>query len=296
MNQKIQIISITSLLLFAAGAYTLTLRPPADFPEGERFVINEGENLYSISRRLEERHIISSALIFRGWVSMMQLDRNVGLGVYEFREKMALGGVVSKIIHGPDEPILVVTIPEGFTTKEIADAFKKAMPVFSVDVFGEVVNKEKLDGYLFPSTYYPLPSYTEADIAKRMKAEFDKMYAKHFSGLGYPAHVPTQQDVVSLAAILEGEAKTEKDMKLVSGILQTRLQKGMRLQVDVSEVTYTATGIPQPPISSPGIVAIDAVFHPVKTDYLYYLTGRDGTMHYSKTYEEHKRKIQKYLR
>lgn len=296
MNQKIQLISIIVLLLFAAGAYTLTLRPPLDFPVGEKFVIHEGENLHSISKRLEEEHFISSALLFRGWVSMMQLDKQVGLGVYEFGERAALGGVVSKIVHGPDEPIISVTIPEGFTTKEIADAFKKAMPAFSVDVFGEIVHKEKLDGYLFPSTYYPLPSHAEDDVAQRMKTEFDKMYSKHFSDLAYPVYAPTQQDVISLAAILEGEAKTQEDMKLVSGILQKRLQKGMRLQVDVSEVTYTATGIPQPPINNPGLVAIDAVFHPVTTEYLYYLTGKDGTMHYSKTYEEHKKKIQRYLK
>lgn len=296
MNQKIQTISIIVLLAFAGATYTLTFETPSAFPIGEKFVINEGENLYSISNRLEEKGIISSALLFRGWVSMMQLDKNVGLGVYEFKNSMTLGGVVAKIVRGPDQPILSVTIPEGFTTKEIADAFKKVMPNFSVDRFGEVVHGDKLDGYLFPSTYYPLPSSTEEDIAARMKAEFNKMYAAKFEALNYPKHVPTKQDVVSLAAILEGEAKTKEDMKIVSGILQKRLGIGMRLQVDVAEVTYDTAGIPQPPINNPGAMAIDAVFNPTTTEYVYYLTGKDGTMRYAKTYEEHKRNINKYLK
>lgn len=296
MNQRIQIISILLLLMLAGGSYTLSLRPPMGFPVGEKFPINEGENLYSISKRLEEKNIISSALLFRGWMSMTKRDKNVGLGVYEFNSELTLGEVVAKIIHGPDEPLLSVTIPEGYSTKQIADAFKKVMPDFSPDIFGEIVFDKKLDGYLFPSTYYPLPSHKEQDIVDMMKVEFDKMYAKNFEDLSYPQQVPTKQEVISLASILEGEAKTAEDMRIVSGILQKRLQKGMRLQVDVSEMTYDSSGLPQTPINNPGVIAINAVFHPIQTEYLYYLTGKDATMHYAKTYEEHKKNIQKYLR
>lgn len=284
------------LLLVAGAVYTLSLRPPQDFPTNEKFAIHEGENLRSISLRLEEKRIISSAFLFRAWVSMTNRDKNIGLGVYEFTEELTLGEIVAKIIGGPDEPLLSVTIPEGYTTKQISDTFKKAMPSFSPDRFGEIVFEKKLDGYLFPSTYYPLPSYVESDIAEIMKVEFDKMYAKRFADKAFPKYVMSKQDVVSLAAILEGEAKTEKDMKIVSGILQKRLEKGMKLQVDVSQITYDSNGLPQVPINNPGVVAINAVFDPVRTEYLYYLTGKDGTMHYAKTYEEHKKNIQKYLR
>lgn len=296
MTQKIQLVSIIFLLLLALGAYTLSLNPPHAFPVGEKFPINEGENLYSISKRLEEKNIVSSALLFRGWISMTRQDKKIGLGVYEFDRELTLGETVAKIIRGPDEPLISVTIPEGYTTKQISDAFKKVMPSFSPDLFGEIVFDKKLDGYLFPSTYYPLPSHTELDIVTSMKAEFDKVYAKEFGNRTYPKHVPTKQDVVSLAAILEGEAKTEEDMKIVSGILQKRLEKGMRLQVDVSEVTYQKSGIPETPINNPGVMAINAVFSPIKTEYLYYLTGDDGTMHYAKNYEDHKKNIQRYLR
>ena len=296
MTYKIQIISIVLAVLMIGALSVLGIIAPKDFPEGARFAVHEDESLYSVSKRLKEEHIISSALLFRGWVSTIGKDTSISLGVYEFPHTMPLGNVVAKILKGPDEPLVSVTIPEGYTTKEIASAFAKAIPDFSADIFGELVHARTLDGYLFPSTYYPLPSSTEADIIKLLNETFEKEYGKRFSSLPFPAAVSTRNDVISLAAILEGEAKTQEDMKIVSGILQKRLQKGMRLQVDVAEVTYQKSGLPAQPINNPGLIAIDAVFHAQESPYLYYLTGKDGTMHYAKTFEEHKNNIQKYLR
>lgn len=296
MIQKTQIISIALLLLVGLVSLPLAFNAPRDFPEAARFEVKEGESLYSISSRLEEENIISSALLFRGWISILGKDRDIGLGVYEFNSRIPLGGVIGEMLMGPDEPLLSVTIPEGYTTKEAGDAFAKVLPAFSKDRFGEFVHEEGLDGYLFPSTYYPLPSYSEEDVIRIMRITFESEYGKRFGELVFPKYVPTRNDVISLAAIIEGEAKTQEDMKIVSGILQKRLERGMRLQVDVAEVTYREIGIPEQPINNPGVVAIDAVFHPKESPYLYYITGKDGKMYYSKTFEEHKRNIQKYLR
>ncbi len=296
IHDKLQVLAIAGVLVFGLLAYSVAFNAPASFPEGQRFQVGEGESLYSVSERLEKEHIINSALFFRGWISILGQDKAIDLGVYEFTTKAPLGVVVAKFVKGPDEPLLSVTIPEGYTTKDIAEAFKKAVPTISVDVFGELVQKDSLDGYLFPSTYYPLPSFTEQDIIKRMRSTFDKEYNAKFGESVYPRFVPTQQDVITLASIIEGEANTPKDMKIVSGILQKRLENGMRLQVDVAEITYRKSGIPEQPINNPGLVAIDAVFNPTLNPYLYYLTGRDGKMYYSKTFTEHKRNIEKYLR
>lgn len=296
MTQKIQTISIAMLLIGGALTLILSLNAPKDFPVGSSFEVGENESLYSISNRLEEEHIITSALFFRGWISLLGQDTNIDLGKYTFDNKLPLGLVVAKFIRGPDQPLLSVTIPEGHTTLEIAQAFRKALPTLSVSIFTRLVTEKHLEGYLFPSTYYPLPSFTEEVIIERMNATFEKEYTKNFGNEAFPAAVPDRPSIISLAAILEGEAKNEKDMRMVSGILQTRLQKGMRLQVDVAEETYDQKGLPALPINNPGVIAIDAAFHPIRTEYLFYLTGTDGTMHYAKTFEEHKRNIQKYLR
>ena len=123
--------------------------------------------------------------------------------------------------------------------------------------------------------------------------------------------------MIILASILEREANDEQSMKIVSGILQNRLKHGMALQVDASIEyvldkslsaltsedlkidspynTYLHTGLTPTPIGNPGLQAIDAVLHPAKTEYLYYITDADGHFHYAKTFEEHKRNVTKYL-
>lgn len=296
MSFKVRILFIAGLLVVGAALFTLTLGAPARTGGEIRFEVGEGESLYSISKRLESEKIIRSSLFFRGWISLLKRDKNIGLGIYEFDSPVRLGTVVQKFVKGPDEPLLSVTIPEGSTTKEIADLVKKVLPSISVDRFGEIVHERKLDGYLFPSTYYPLPSFTEEDMVRIMNTTFEREYGKRFSSVDFPKVLSTRNDVISLAAILEGEANTPQDMKIVAGILERRLQRGMRLQVDVAEVTYRKSGLPEQPINNPGIVAIGAVFNPTETPYLYYLTGKDGKMYYAKTYEEHKRNIEKYLR
>jgi UPF0755 protein len=296
MTQKIQLTTIAIVLIFGGLVFLSTLNAPQDFPTNSTFEVKEGESLYNISSRLQEGHFISSALLFRGWISIIGKDKAIGLGRYAFAHKLPLGLVVAKFIRGPDDPLLSVTIPEGKTTLEVAEAFKKALPDISTSTFVSLVKKGNLNGYLFPSTYYPLPSFTEAEIISKMKATFDKEYASHFKNAAFPKNAPDQQSVISLAAILEAEAKTPEDMKIVSGILQKRLANSMRLQVDAAPSTYKEDGLPAIPIDNPGIIAMDAVFHPTSSAYVYYLTGKDGTMHYARNFEEHKKNIQKYLR
>lgn len=293
-TKKILIIGSVGILIFTLWASFF--RVPSAFPEQTRFTVNEYESLRSISLRLKEEGFITSSVLFRAAISFLGHDRAVQLGVYRFETPTHIAGVVRRFIAGPQEPLLSITIPEGSTTQEIAAIIKKAQPILSVDVFGELVYREQADGYLFPSTYYLVPSQQEADIINKMKATFDKQYEAAFKDKNYPRYVPNQKSVVSLAAILEGEAKGEEDMRIVSGILQTRLAQGMRLQVDVAEITYGEAGIPEQPINNPGLVAMNAVFDPIPTPYLYYITGDDGKMYYAKTFTEHKENIRKYLR
>lgn len=274
-----------------------SLSVPSNFPENARFTVNEDESLYTISTRLKDEGIITSATLFRAWISFMGKDRNVQLGVYTFDEPYTLGGVIAKFVSGvADEPLARITIPEGSTTGEIVDIVRKAVPAITPVLFNKAVASRNGNGKLFPSTYYILPSSTEDRIVELLVKTFETRYEGAFGEKTYPSHVRTQEEVIILASILEGEANTEKDMRLVSGILQKRLAIGMALQVDVALETYKVRGLPKEPINNPGTMALDAVFNSEPSEYLYYLTGNDGTMHYAKTFEEHKRNIQKYLR
>lgn len=283
--------------LFIGYTYHIMFSAPVGFPVGRNFVVEENESLRSVSLHLEREHYIDSALLFRAWVSFIGRDRQIQLGEYFFDEAYTLGGVIKKITSGnPDMPLIRVTIPEGSTTHEVAVLVNGVLPTININTFGLVVEALKAEGKLFPSTYFLLPSMNEVKVVEKMRRTFEKKYLGAFDSVVAPVELKSQNEIVSLAAILEGEAKTEEDMKIVAGILLKRLRLGMPLQVDAAPETYKTKGLPKKPINNPGLVSLNAVFHFIDTPYLYYLTGKDGKMYYAKTFEEHKRNIRKYLK
>jgi UPF0755 protein len=170
------------------------------------------------------------------------------------------------------------------------------------------------EGRLYPETYRFAPDATPKELADRLVQMFDQNAAG------------VTRDQLVIASILEKEAKTKDDMMLVSGIIQKRLQLNMPLQIDAAvaygwclrnlrtlcEVTqapvaaeikidgpyntYTRKGLPAGPISNPGANALWAAQHPQTSDYLYYLSTRDGQqLIYAKTLAEHLNNRSKYL-
>ena len=296
-NSIVRIVFIFCLVSVISYVYYVIRTIPSDFPTGKHFIVHEGESLRSVSIRLEEEHFIYSALFFRVWISSLGGDRGVQLGEYTFNEKHVLGFMVKRFIStGPDIPLISVTIPEGSTVSDIALLMAKVLPDFSIDIFSKEVFLKKVNGRLFPSTYFLLPSNTESDIITMLTKTFDKKYNLEFKNIEIEEPLKTQNDVIILASIIEGEAKDKQDMQMVSGILQKRMKLGIALQVDVAKETYKTRGLPKEPINNPGINALYAALSPIEGPYLYYITGKDGTMHYAKTFDEHKINIQKYLR
>lgn len=284
------------ILVFICYGYYVINTVPSGFPTGSNFVVEEDESLRSISFRLEDGGYIRSALMFRALVSFFGGDRHVQLGGYTFATPLSLLGVVDKLVsESPDTPLVKVTIPEGSTVEEIANFLHLAIPGISQTLFIQKVSSSGVAGRLFPSTYFLLPSTTEDRSIEIMVSTFEKKYKEQFQTAVIPKQLSGIDDVISLAAILEGEAKDEVDKKIVAGILLKRLSLGMPLQVDVDKRTYDVKGVPKVPVDNPGLVAINAVFNPTVTDYLYYITGKDGKMYYAKTFSEHKRNIQNHL-
>jgi UPF0755 protein len=289
-------ITIFFVFVFCFGYY-IWYSPPTTFPVGKTFVIKEDETLKSISNRLEQEGYIHSALLFRTMVSFLGKDRHVQLGGFTFDRPYKLQELVDKLVLSkPDTPLIKVTIPEGSTVEEVGKLVHKEIPSISENVFIELAKQKGVAGQLFPSTYYLLPSTSEVRCIDIMTQTFAKNYQAQFEDKEAPRELLSLTQILSLAAILEGEAKTEEDMQIVAGILLKRLKTGMLLQVDVAPITYKLKGLPEVPINNPGLIAIHAVFNPVETKYLFYLTGTNGEMHYAKTFEEHKINIKKYLK
>lgn len=261
------------------------------------FTINEGESLKSLSVRLEGEGLIRSSALLRLYLSFNNKDRKVQLGEYEFSGNISLFSLAREITEkGPKNPLLVATIPEGSTSLEVYQIFAKALPSIDKNIFFNLIAANNLEGKLFPSTYHLLPSYKETTIIDLMAAIYLKKVIPIIEGSVAPQPLSGEKDILILASILEGEANTEKDMKIVAGILLERIRIGMPLQVDVAPETYKRRGLPKEPINNPGVVAITSVLHPISTEYLYYITGKDGNMYYAETFNGHKKNIQKYLK
>ena len=148
------------------------------------------------------------------------------------------------------------------------------------------------EGYLFPDTYFFPPSATADSIVEMVRKNFDDKVAPLMDDMSASGH--SLFEVVTMASIIEKEANDDTGRRLVSGILWRRLALKMPLQVDAAPDTYKHQGFPPEPIANPGLDALDAAIRPTKSDYLYYLTGRDGLMHYATTFTGHQANLRHY--
>ncbi len=197
----------------------------------------------------------------------------------------------SIIVRPVPPPQVRVTFVEGTTLPEMAALVARSLPwVTEQDFLAAAKGQE---GYLFPDTYFFQAGDTSSEIVSRMRADFDTRVAPLLSDVRASGH--SLRDVVIMASIIEGEAKAPADRRMVSGILWNRIAKGMRLQADAAPETYAHAGLPAEPINEPGLDSLDAAVHPASTPFLYYLTGRDGLMHYASTYAGHQANLRRYL-
>lgn len=264
------------------------------------FNIEPGESVASITSRLEREGLVSSSFLARLYLSWWRNDTKVGLGVFEFDIPLTTSEVLRKLTSGsPSKPLVKVTIPEGSTDAEVVAFIRRAVPSLSESELYGAIESYKASGFLFPETYFLTGLETAEAVVLRMRSTFAARYNATFGTQFSGESIVDDHDSrlnVSMAAILEGEANNEYDMKLVAGILHNRLRIKMPLQVDVDRSTYETLGLPNPPIANPGLIALKAAQMPISTTYLYYITGRDGKMYYAKTFEEHKRNIAKHLK
>jgi UPF0755 protein len=186
----------------------------------------------------------------------------------------------------------LVTIPEGFNVNQIASVCSLKLNNFNQAQFlGET---KDLEGYLFPDTYFFLSNASDKDVVKSMSENFQKKITPLLQQIN--ASGKSEKDIITMASIIEGEAKGDIDRGIISGILWKRIQVGMPLEVDSAPETYKTKGLPENPINNPGLKAILAAISPQSSPYLYYLHDKDGNIHYATTFAEHQANIRKYLR
>lgn len=300
------------VLLIAIGAYVLCISAPSRFPANHFIAVRSDVPVSVIADELQSMQVIRSSFLFSAWMRLTGGDRSVNAGRYLFAKPLSLFEVASRIERG-DTGIesIRVTLTEGMTVLEMSETLASVLPDFDTDTFLALARPQ--EGYLFPDTYFIEPGTPVAEITERLRTTFDMRTAELRTTLGNQ----DLADIVTMASLVEKETDTAADRRIVAGILWNRIRKDMPLQVDavfgyVHDAsgytptkddlesdspynTYRVRGLPPTPIANPGLDALEAALNPTDTPYLYYLTGRDGHMHYARTFEEHKQNRALYL-
>jgi len=282
------------------------------------FVVEKGESVSSIARKLESQKLIRNRLAFYLLVKQLGIERQIQAGDFRLYRTMSAKELAQELTHGTLDVWL--TVIEGMRVEEIASLLAKDLDLPS-SVFITLATSH--EGFLFPDTYLiPKGATTEQVIAILRNNFAQKVDAKLRSG--FKSQGLSLIQAVTLASVLEREAQSVTDKKMVAGILYNRLEIGMPLQVDAtvqyalgySEAerswwrknitsrdlkidsvynTYLNPGLPPSPIANPGLNSLVAVANPTKSKYLYYITDNNGLMHYAETLEAHNQNIRNFL-
>jgi UPF0755 protein len=267
------------------------------------FAVERGQGLFEIGKNLEKERLIKSKIFFDFYVILIRKEKNLQAGEYFLSSSMNIPQIAQKIISG-DIAKVKVTIPEGFTVREIEE------------MLGIKLAGENLEGYLFPDTYYFPIDVSGKEVVKIMRENFEKKISPYKEEIEKSGK--TLQEIIIMASLIEKEVKTKEEKELVSGILWKRLKAGIPLQVDATITfitgkktakisledlqidspynTYKYKGLPPGPICNPGLESILAALYPKESDYWYYLSTPEGKTLFFKTLEEHNLAKAKYLK
>lgn len=301
-----------AVLVFAASWYTA---PPADFPGDTIIVIAPGASAPEVTMQLAEARLVNHPEFLRLLLRVTGTSTSIRPGAYRFAVPQNLLVVGWRIVYGEfGIPPIRLTVVEGATVREIAARVESLFPEITREAF--VSAAQPFEGYLFPDTYIFQPDATAESVVEEMRRNFREKTGELSADIAASGH--TFSDIITLASILEEETRTAADRRLVSGVMWNRIARGMPLQVDAvfgyiygrgtyspsyddlkidsPYNTYKYKGLPPGPISNPGLDSILAAIHPTKTQYLFYLSDKNGIMHYSYTYAEHLANEKRYLR
>jgi len=324
----------TIVFLFFAGFCTigflyLNLMSWADRPmdaraEDQLFTVASGQGLKKTASLLEQKGLISDALYFTLLARIDKKDKLLKAGEYFLSTSMTPREILGQMVQGRVH-LYRLTIPEGFNLVQIADAVAEAglAPAESfLDTTRDPntakrlgIAAQTLEGYLFPDTYYFPRGLDSYAIIDTMVQQFRAAFAPHWEERAQALHM-TLHEVVTLASIIEKETGAAEERPLISSVFHNRLKKGMRLETDPTVIygipdfdgnltrkhletytpynTYKIKGLPPGPIANPGAQALEAALFPAESDYLFFVSKKNGTHQFSTTIQEHNAAVRKY--
>ncbi len=277
-----------------------------------------------IGDRLEEKGVIRSSMIFRAMIIATGNQKALQSGHYRMHQGLTVKEAIEELKSGRED-VETVTVPEGYTAARIAELLKKAGISGGEDFLAEASSyapasymygpepaEIKGEGFLFADTYEIPKAYTARQICDLMYKRTDEMLAADIRKQAEKKKL-TIHELMTIASMVEREARFKEDQEKIASVILARLEKGMRLQIDATVQyalgrqkaelslgdtkvdspynTYIRNGLPPGPIGSPGMDAIRAVLKAEPGEYLYYVAEKDGHHVFTKTYEEHEAEV-----
>lgn len=310
------------VILYIGGRFMLAWSQPNSESEVRvSLTIPKGASLKLISKKLDEAELIKDRLAFEWYVRWNKLSRKLQAGEYVIQRNLTFEELSEVLQQGKSTEVRI-TIPEGYTIKQIDDLLAKR----GLGVPGEFeecalrcdfsFERESLEGFLFPSTYYVLTDgFSEKQFISRLYNTFNQQIAPFAEDIKSSGR--TIEELVIVASMIEREAFNDSEMGDISDVIWKRLDERIHLGIDATtryekndwkNPLYTADfqvdspyntrrtmGLPPTAISNPGIEAFKAALYPKANDYYYYLHDSSGGIHFGKNLEEHNANKQRYI-
>lgn len=309
------------LLMVAGGAafffiaqYLLDrFEGPGPLQAEQVLIIPKGAGVSEIAKELEAAGIIDDGRIFRLGVRYLELGRDMKAGEFVLPAAVSMRDA-AEIIASGKTVVHRITIPEGETSQEIVEILA-AEPLLQ----GEITTVPP-EGSLLPETYHFSRNDSREELLERMSAAMSALLAELWPKRAEGLPIGTPDEAVILASIVEKETAVDGERPLVASVFVNRLKRGMRLQSDPTVVygltqgqgplgraltradlnapsaynTYQIDGLPPGPIANAGRAALEAVFHPASTSYLYFVADGSGGHAFAETLDEHNRNVAKW--
>lgn len=330
MKKYLLIIAVLSALIAAAAVYLYAdllryAETPVSGDAAEAVVIvSPGQGFRTIVKNLSIAGVLEHPLKFRIYARLKGYDKTIQAGEYLLSGAMSPVVILQRLVDGRIR-LHKVTIPEGFTQKQVAAALASAGLTTEAEFLQKAtdpsllasqgIDADSFEGYLYPETYFfPLSISPEKIIwtmVRRLREQIRPEWRERAEKLGLSIH-----EVITLASMIEKETGTASERPVISSVFHNRMEKGMRLECDPTVIygikdfdgnltrkhlrtpspynTYTNHGLPPAPIANPGAESIEAALYPAETDYLFFVSKGDRTHQFTRTLSDHNRAVRKY--
>ena len=318
---------LSSLAIFSLILYTtLHLSPVDTNAEPTQLKITPGMSSMAIANQLAHRNLIRSRWAFLFATHLSDASHRLQVGSYRTSAAMSIPQIVDHIRTGKVITHQLV-IPEGLTIVRVGELWEKggfgtaasfnraaSDPNWQLNY---KIEGNTLEGYLFPNTYQFPDGAPPKVLIQTMLDEFQQRWTAELSqeakALGFSKH-----EIITLASIIEAEARVSDERPLISSVFHNRLRRGWKLQADPTALygignpdrppraadlrvdspynTYLYKGLPPGPICNPGIASILATLRPASANYMYFVATGDGRHYFSETLREHQNMINKIKR